>query len=99
MREACELIVSKLSVQWKTPKISSVLFFFSSSPAAFMSFMVLFLSCSPHIPPLYLWLFQCCLCPKLNSALASAVPLPAGDGERGIRGCKGSSFFWKMILF
>lgn len=96
MREACELIVSKLSVQWKTAKISLVLFRFFF-PAAFMSFMVLFLSCSLHVPPLYLWLFQCCV--SLSSALASAVPLPAGDGERGVRGCKGSSFFWTMILF
>ena len=37
--------------------------FFFFSAVSFLSFVAVFSSRSPHVPPPYFWLFQCCLCP------------------------------------
>lgn len=52
-----------------------------------------------HMCHLRIFGFFSVVCVLLNSALAPVVPLPAGDGERGDGGCKGSSFCWAVILF
>lgn len=87
-REACELIVSKLSVQWKTPKISSGFFF----PCCFYVLhgfvLVLLSTCSISVS----LAFSVFFCVPLNSALASAVPLPAGAGKGDLGDAKALSF-------
>lgn len=86
MREACELFPNSV-FNGKHQKYHKFFFFFNFSSAAFMSFMVLFLSCFPHVPPLYLQLFQCCLCP---TKLCFGICCPAacrrwGKGNRGMQ--------------
>lgn len=97
MSEACELIVSQLSIQWKIPKRSSLLFFF---PLLLLFYPSWLCSCPAlHMCRFHIFGFFSVVCVLLNSTSAPVVPLPAGDGERGDGGREGSSFCWTVILF